>query len=197
MMEENLNNMSRSELYDKAKEVAKENNLMIPFGNKTNAELIRMISTGEGFISKKEARDNKKRTPLGALRTKMSVSGYDLKPNEKDRWVNDWPPGRLQAAQEGGYRFIEDPDATVGEDSMRGRDGLGSKISRPVGLNGDGQPMKSYYMVIDRDLYDEDQAEKQRHVDETDKAIQGGNVDGKFSDNRYDAGIKIESNMKT
>ena len=42
----------------------------------------------------------------------------------------------------------------------------------------DGQPMRAYLMAIDEDLYQEDQAEKQKEVDQIDTHIHSGAIGG-------------------
>lgn len=145
-----------------------------------------------------ERRRRKQRVPLGGHRSKLTIEGYDIPSNKVARWIND-KPGRLRAAQDGGYEFVEDPDSRVqvGEEPMTGREPLETKVSRFVGPDEQGKPMKAYLMVIDKELYEEDQAEKQKIVDETDKAIKFGMVGAQEDDKRYvpKNGIKIESNM--
>lgn len=129
-------------------------------------------------VRKRERPNNRKeRVPLGAFRSKLSVPGELIGANEVGRWVND-KPGRLRDAELGGYEFVDDPEVKVGEDAQDGRAGLGTKVSRVVGQEDDGTPITAYLMVIDKDLYDQDQAEKLRPLEEVDKAIEEGAVEG-------------------
>jgi hypothetical protein len=140
--------------------------------------------------------ERKKRVPLGNPRAKLQIDGYDIPNNKVARWVNDHP-GRLAAAEAAGYAFIEDSAVSVGEGPGDQRDNLSAKVCRNVGVKEDGSPLKAYLMVIDKDLYDEDQREKQRQIDEIDEAIKGGNIQGEVGvDGRYipAEGIKIDSN---
>ena len=144
----------------------------------------------------KEAR--KERVPLGRMRRKMSIPDGLIPKNKVARWIND-KSGRLQAAQEGGYTFVDDPLAKVGEGSEDGRDSLDTKISRVVGTKEDGSPLKAYLMVINKSLYDADQAEKNRHLDEIDASIRRGNVEGEVGkDGRYipSSGISVVSKVQ-
>ena len=194
-MEKELQFMSRKELFTEAKKVAEEQGKVLPFGNTSNQDLIDMIEGRKEFAEKADVRKEiKNRRPLGSRRAKLSIDGYQLPPDKVARWIND-RPGRIQDALDGGYEFVDAPNAVVGEEPLSGRDKLSNRISRNVGPDEQGNPMKAYYMIIDKDLYEQDQREKQSYVDETDAAIKGGNIDGKSSDGRYDAGIKIESNM--
>jgi len=146
--------------------------------------------------STKEAR--KERVPLGTLRRKMSIPEGLIPKNKVGRWVND-KSGRLQAAQEGGYDFIDDPLAKIGEGPENQRDNLGTKVSRIVGTKEDGSPLRAYLMAINKSLYDADQREKNKRLDEIDAAIQRGNVEGEVGqDGRYipSSGISIRSELK-
>ena len=144
----------------------------------------------------KDAR--KERIPLGRMRRKMSIPDGLIPKNKVARWIND-KTGRLQAAQEGGYAFVDDPLAKIGEGSEDGRDSLDTKISRVVGTKEDGSPLKAYLMVINKSLYDADQAEKDRHLDEIDASIKRGNVEGEVGrDGRYipSSGISVVSKVQ-
>jgi len=135
-------------------------------------------SKKESKAQKKKAR--KQRVPLGRHRAKLAVSPDLIPRNKVGRWVNDHP-GRLQQAEAGGYAFVEDPHAKVGEGTDR-RDRLSTKISCLAGTREDNSPLRAYLMVIDKDLYDQDQKDKQGHVDEIDKAIKEGTIASEDSD---------------
>ena len=132
----------------------------------------------------------KERIPLGTIRRKLSVPDGLIPPNKVGRWVND-KPGRIQQALDGGYDFIEDPLAKVGEGPENQRDPLSTKIRRTVDRE---TGMKAYLMAIPKRFYDQDQKEKNRLLDEIDADIQGGNIEGRVGqDGRYvpSSGIKI------
>lgn len=140
------------------------------------------------------AAERKERVPLGGTRTKLTVpqrAGY------KRRWINDDGKGRLQAAQNGGYTFVTDPDLKVGEDG--GGDKPDSRVSRIVGRGEGGKPLRAYLMEIPRELHKEDQASKQSALDEVDRAIRKGRVVSQGEDSRYipDAGkaIKVQTEL--
>lgn len=162
----------RSELFSRAKEMG----ITIPISY-SNEEIEAVLNGDLPPPRKGSRRREKKRVPLGVMRSKLSVSGYDIPEDKVARWVND-KPGRLMAAEEGGYQFVVDPKATVGEEPLDGRDNIDQRVSRHVGPGEDGKPMKAYLMVIDKDLWEEDQEEKQREVDETDRAIRRGSIHG-------------------
>ena len=122
----------------------------------------------------------------------MSADSYYIPDSKVPRWVND-EGGRIGDALEGGYEFIQDPKAEgrVGDDPLHTQ-GMGSAVNIKVGTRDDGSPIHGYLMVIDKELYEDDQADKMARVDEVDDAIkrgehQSGSLDGKYSP---DGGIK-------
>ena len=130
--------------------------------------------------------DRTKRVPLGALRSKLTLpDGVYDKQKFVGRWVVD-RPGRLQAAQDGGYKFVEDPtmQVEVGE-GQNGRDRMSTAICRTVGTHEDGSPMKAFLMKIRKDWYEKDQREKQKEVDKVDEAISRGEIARQTDDGRY------------
>ncbi len=130
--------------------------------------------------------NRQERVPLGTLRSKLTIP-KDLidDKNYQGRWVVD-RPGRLDSAEQGGYAFVQDPSMTVkvGE-GTDGRDKMSTVISRAVGTHEGGKVMTAYLMKIRRDWYERDQKEKQKVVDESDKAIQEGNIARQPGDKRY------------
>ena len=121
----------------------------------------------------------KARVPLGVMRSRLSIENFNIPSNKKGRWVKD-SPGRLENAVQGGYAFVEDPEIHVGQGENT-RDKLSTKVCRSAGGNDvreNGEPYKLYLMMIDRDLYDEDQAEKQRDIDSMDDQIHNGTLHG-------------------
>lgn len=144
----------------------------------------------------KEAR--KERVPLGTMRKKLTIPDGLIPKNKVARWVNDHP-GRLFAAQQGGYEFVDDPLAKIGEGPENQRDMLSTKISRLVGTKEGGSPLMAYLMVINKSFYDADKKEKDRELDEIDTAIKGGNVQGEIGkDGKYipASGINVRTEIK-
>ena len=142
-----------------------------------------------------------KRIPLGRPRFKLSAS--HLVPNGKvGRWVND-DPGRLEAAQEGGWTFVDDAKAEVGESGVNERDGLATKVRRRVGTREGGHSKTGYLMVIDKETYDMDQTDKQDRINETEAGLRRGDIPQpgglKSGDGRYNTseGIKIDHTKVT
>jgi hypothetical protein len=117
------------------------------------------------------------------------------RPGYVRRWVND-DPGRLDAAQQGGYEFV------LGESKSEGgaTEGMGQKISRVVGSYDSGNPKTAYLMEIKKEWYDEDQRAKQGNVDLSEAALRRGTdehgqpgVDGRYIPK---SGISIDSNLQ-
>lgn len=124
---------------------------------------------------KETAKKRRERVPFGGTRLKLS---FPEKPGKVRRWVND-VGGRPTLAEQGGYEFVTDDGVQVGTTAVgSGNQDLGSRVSRIVGKNADGSPMRAYLMEIDKDLYDEDQAKKQKPLDAVDDQIRRGVVSG-------------------
>ena len=119
-----------------------------------------------------EVSKRKERIPVGVKQYKLKS---EHSPNKVGRWVND-RGNRLQRFLDGGYEYVEDPDATESSD------GLGSKKSKVVDSN-TGQ--KAYLMEIDKDLYDEDQEVKQAKLDDVDNRIKHGALNNKLGGAGY------------
>jgi len=153
-----------------------------------------MGGQGSGRLPREEQHTGRQaRIPLGKPRLKLSAS--KLIPTGKvGRWIND-DPGRLEAAEEGGWTHLTDPKAKIGESAENERDMLSMKVRRRVGTRDGGESKVAYLMVIDKDTYDQDQAEKQQQIDGTEKSLRRGDVDGglQAGDGRYvpEEGIKI------
>ena len=106
------------------------------------------------------AGERHRRVPLGIPELKMTArirSGYI------GRWIND-AGGRIARAQQGGWEFALDHDSEE-EDKRR---------SMVVGTQRDGQPLLAYLMEIREEFYDEDQALKQKPLDEMEAAMRRG-----------------------
>lgn len=124
--------------------------------------------------------ERKERVPLGVPRAKLKVpprAGF------KRRWINDDDKGRLQAALEGGYSHVTDPNLRVGEDDGGSR--TDSRVSRIVGRGEGGKPLRAFLMEIPSEQYKADQASKQSALDEVDRAIRKGRVVSQGEEHRY------------
>lgn len=138
--------------------------------------------------SRKQEKENQRkvRVPLGVPRAKLSapqINGYVC------RWIND-TTGRLQNADDGGYEFVYEKEL----DGQAGNTDLGEKVSRIVGRNEDGSPLRAFLMKIKETWYREDQRAKQRKPDEIEAAIKRGKLNEQPDDKRYipKEGIKID-----
>lgn len=136
----------------------------------------------------------KKRIPFGVPRRKLDAPERD---GYVRRWVAD-RPGRIQAAQDGGYEFVTDQVQTgdAGSADVTMRKEVGSAVSRFGGTDDSGKPINLYLMEIKKEWYDQDQAEKGLNVSLTEDALRrGAQGDGAVSEQSYvpREGIKIES----
>lgn len=133
----------------------------------------------------REATGRKQRIPLGSPQQKLAAT---IRPGYVGRWVND-EGGRLQQAQMAGYSFVNEDTTKQGTNADPG-----TRISRIVGKQEDGQALRAYLMEQTEENYAEDQAAKQAQLDAFDEAMKRGNSDGKAADGRYipSQGISIE-----
>lgn len=174
-MEQTLEQMSRKELIQEAKKKADELGMSMPFGGKKNEEYMEMARTGKGLIPNDVKRKGKMRVPLGGLRQKLAVPDRLKDSAHNFRIFND-NGARLQEALDAGYEFVYDKGTDDADEYKGTKDGIGTKVSYHVGPGPDGKPMKGYLMKIRKDWYEEDQAEKQKIVDDIDRAIKGGDI---------------------
>lgn len=149
-------------------------------------------------VDSKTARQARRRVPLGQHRMKLSTDHLNIPEGKVARWVND-KPGRIAAALEGGYELVRNPDKeTAGEDPLV-TSSMGDSVSAVVGTKEGGDALTAYLMVIDEDLYKEDQAFKQKQLDQLDEAIKTGQVqpgEGQYIPNQG-SGIKYEQGSKS
>ena len=110
-----------------------------------------------------------KRVPLGAPRLKLDAERL-IPTGKKGRWIND-DPGRLQAAQDGGYAFVTDPNAEVGEGAVSELDKTTAHVRRRMGSRGDGSAVMGYLIVIDKELWEADKAEQEDARRQTEDTI--------------------------
>jgi hypothetical protein len=106
-------------------------------------------------------RSKKTRTPLGA-RNRLTFSNLD--PEFQYRVIND-VDDRLMRAQEAGYEFVESPEQ-LGDKKVAEASKIGTSVSKPVGNGTIG-----YLMRIPKKWYEEDQAAKQKQIDQTEAAL--------------------------
>ena len=105
-----------------------------------------------------------KRVPIHESRNILTV---DTPEGYVDRWVLDHPKGRIERFLQAGYTHVRDADLKVGEENIDGERAPGDVVSKSEGKSGN----MLYLMRISKDLYDSDQAEKQRRVDEAEQEL--------------------------
>lgn len=123
------------------------------------------------------------RVPFGVPQTKLGVTlevpGHHL------YWCND-AGGQLEQAQAGGYEFVTPRE--IGET----RDG--SQVKRLVGTNKDGSPLYAYLLKIKQEWHEEDKKQLAAIDDQFEKAIKRGTLFEEPGENRYNGGIKLNTN---
>jgi hypothetical protein len=124
----------------------------------------------------KSVRETRKRVPLGTHRKRLSVDHLDIPKGKVARWVNDHP-GRLGQALEGGYQFVRNPGKKEAGEQTLVTDSMRDGVTAVVGEREGGAPITAHLMVIDKDLYDEDQDFKQAELDKLDESIASGTVE--------------------
>lgn len=104
-----------------------------------------------------------KRTPING-RNILSVSnkedGYEY------RFVND-VGDRVEIFKERGWELVDAKDVRIGDRRVEGGSALGSKAQASV----DKQGTKAFLMLIPKDWYEEDQADKARSIAEQEKSM--------------------------
>lgn len=141
------------------------------------------VAAPEPALSSQSKR-RRQRLPLGTARLKLSLSPatkqYFKDRGEIPRWINN-EPGRLETAtEEDSYRFVlktelaSDP-LPVGQGSqLSAREGLGSAVSRVVGIWPDGSPKVAYLMAKPVEDYEEDQQAKADAINRKEQAMRQG-----------------------
>lgn len=110
-------------------------------------------------------------TALVGRRRRASVGGHALKllapekPGFVRRWVND-SGNRIAQAEELAYEFVSDP-------SIKSTD-AGSRVSRVVGTQANGEPLRAFLMETPVKEYQAGLAEKEAHNAQIDEAIRSG-----------------------
>lgn len=135
-------------------------------------------------------RKRKSQGPLGGFNAKLSIPKGLVPDDKMPRWVND-VDNRLQTFLDNDYEFVQAKEGMkIGDTGTDGNTDIGSKISKVVGTTKTNEPMRAYLMMIDRDWYEEDQAEKQVKVDNIDRAIRspGFGADTKGLDKNHTYG---------
>ncbi len=124
---------------------------------------------------RKEAQEKGKvaRVPFGTVQLKMQLSASDQEGFKQRGLVPHWfnnKDGRIERAKAAGYTFVDPKYVTsLGSGAIhRGNTDEGSKVSMIVSR---GEPeIRAYLMEIKKKFYDEDQAAKEAHLVEKEKA---------------------------
>ena len=144
---------------------------------------------------RREAREAGKpvRVPLGGRRSKLQLSEADQKDFERrnmvPRWVND-DGGRIQAAQAGGYNFVDPKYVTSLGEGVIGQENtdLGSKVSKIVTrASADNAATRAFLMEIKKKFWKEDQITKEERNAQVDEALAIG--EGGSTENQYGSGV--------
>ena len=96
------------------------------------------------------------------LTVDKKIPGYTM------RWVTE-RDNRIEKMMDLGYTFVQDtPDGriAVGQEHVDAMRQSGSVVSKQVGIDQFGKPRVQYLMAQRQEWYDEDQAFKQRKIDE-------------------------------
>ncbi len=105
------------------------------------------------------------RIPVASSRSPLKYKGLDTK-NFHQRWVVD-KDDRIARFLQGGYNFVKPRGGVVGAPSIDTQNPDGSRVTRAAGYGG----LKQYLMEIPMKFYLEDQAAKQREVDEIENSM--------------------------
>ena len=116
----------------------------------------------------KESRDEpvrKPRIPVSSNRAPLTYRGQDTK-NFSYRWVID-RDDRIGQFLDAGYDFAPPNGSSVGDPSVKTQVQDGSRVTKSAGFGG----LKHILMRIPIKFYNEDQAAKQRDVDEIEDSM--------------------------
>lgn len=140
---------------------------------------------------KQERRRQRGSTTVHGQKLGVNPAFLDQK-NFSHRWIND-DKGRIeQLTQQDDYELVADPTKAGKPDA----DGLGAMISKVVGVDDGGRPIRAYLAKKPLPFYRDDQREKAASIKKTMDAIKRGtsNPDGAtpLGDNGYVSGISIK-----
>lgn len=125
----------------------------------------------EGDVEKRDA-EVRQRVPVSGPRDVLKIYGED--PNYVYRFVND-VNNRIARFQRGGWDIVTD-DLEVGAPRVGVPESEGTPVKVSVGSG-----VQAYLMRIRREWYEEDQAAKQRAIDDTEAAMRAeSNKDGMY-----------------
>ncbi len=139
-------------------------------------------------MEKRQSRDERlaeKRKNRKPVLTNRQELAADVPAGYVGRWFND-QGRRIKDAIDGGWDFLRGDltDNTVIENPPDDYQ-AGSVLRKRVDKRNDGSPLYAYLMVLEKELYSEDQVVKQEFIDRTAKDIKRGKgdaLDGKIDD---------------
>lgn len=115
------------------------------------------------------AEKRKNRVPIEGRQQKLAMKIPD---GFVGRWFNDVGT-RIQQAKEAGYEFLDSQTVDVVTEGVD----MGSVVRQRVDRKLTNEPVYAYLMVIEKELYDEDQAKKLEAIISTErKVVKGDDV---------------------
>jgi hypothetical protein len=126
----------------------------------------------------REAKLNKKRKNRvkveAGFRSKLSVPAGLVEPGMVPRWVND-DANRIPDMKSRGWEYVENKGMDIGDDLSGGNVDIGNRVGVFAGTKANGEPLITYLMQIEEELYNEDAEAKQAAINETESQITGKN----------------------
>ena len=125
--------------------------------------------------------ERKKRVPMNAYAKPFLDA--EQREGYVRRWIND-SAGRIEQAQNAGYNFVNDPTvektaADARPDKNETQD-IGSRMSRIVGRDATGAPLRAYLMEQKEEYYVFDQKKKEERNAKVDEAILANSLDNQI-----------------
>lgn len=126
------------------------------------------MSRGKHNKELKEETRDRKRVLLGGFHAKMTVPDGLIPDTHVGYWHKD-ANGRLQLAEQAGYEYVTNKEGVqIGDGSTDSNNSIGTKVTIVADKS---TGTLAYLMMIKREWYEEDQAEKQKKPDMIDEAI--------------------------
>ncbi len=110
----------------------------------------------------------KERVPVASRREPLKYKGLDTQ-NFVQRWVLE-RDDRIEEFLAGGYEFVKPTGqgTVVGDPTVNSSSGIDTRVTKSAGFGG----LRLILMQIPIEFYKEDQASKQREVDQTEDTMQ-------------------------
>lgn len=127
----------------------------------------------------------RRRSRLDGGRMRLYVPEKDKDPNYHYGWVVDHR-GKCEELIDMGYEFVNRKDVShIGDaDVHNDNSDLGSRVSRVVGIDEAGQPLRQYLMRQHMDFYNEDRAARRAEMDKVDEALHSSEVENVYGEIR-------------